>query len=210
MPETPANKIVAAKIEIHIPHNHIHKILKQYCIAKDEPKKQKRRKWIRYEREHSNSLWHIDYSEFDGKNVLGLLDDASRLIVGYGEFDNATEENAASVLEKAVNKYGTPKQLLSDNGSHFASVIKESCAEPEHNIFQKKLSELGIEHIKARIHHPQTNGKLERWFLTLKQLKKHFGSTQKAINYNNKRPHMSLNNGSLRTPAQAYQEKFKE
>ena len=195
---------------MHIPHNHIHKVLKQEKLAINEPKKQKRRKWIRYEREHSNSLWHIDYCAFDGKQVLGLIDDASRLVVGYGEFDNATAENAVKVLDKAVQKYPAPTQLLSDNGSHFTSVIRESCSNPENNIFQKRLNQLGIEHIKTRINHPQTNGKLERWFGTLKQLKKHFHTTRRVVYYyNNKRPHMSLNNSKLITPAKAYKEKLK-
>lgn len=194
----------------HIPHNHVHKILKQQGLAVEEPNKQKRRKWIRYEREHSNSLWHIDYSKIDNEWVLGLLDDASRLATGYREFDCATAENAVTVLDRAVKKYDTPIQLLSDNGSHFASVIRETCPNPEDNIFQQRLDELGIQHIKARVNHPQTNGKLERWFGTIKILKQHFGTLRKAVYYYNyKRPHMSLNNGTLTTPAQAYNEKLK-
>ena len=194
----------------HIPHNRIHRILKERGMAVNQPAKQKRRKWIRFEREHSNSLWHIDYSEIDGKQVLGLLDDASRFVPACEEYDDATAENAVVSLNKAVEKYGVPKQLLSDNGSHFASVVRESCPNPEQNVFQQRLDELGIEHIKARIHHPQTNGKLERFFETVQQLKPHFGTMRKTLNYyNNKRPHMSLNNGKLRTPARAYKEKFK-
>ncbi len=37
-------QLMLAEKDIHIPHNHVHKILKQHCTAKDEPKKQKRRK----------------------------------------------------------------------------------------------------------------------------------------------------------------------
>jgi len=47
-----------------ISHNKIHKILKKLNLAKTEPKKSKRRKWIRYERRHSNSLWHTDWFEY--------------------------------------------------------------------------------------------------------------------------------------------------
>lgn len=191
-----------------ISHNRIHKILKDQGLAKDEPKKQKRRKWILWERKHSNSLWHIDYCKMDGKWVLGVLDDASRFVPACKEFQSATAENAVIVLDKAVKKYGPPKQMLSDNGSHFSSVIRKSCPKPKDNIFQKRLNELGIKHIKARANHPQTNGKLERWFGTIKPLKKHYNTMQKALNYYNyRRPHMSLENGSLRTPHQAYQDK---
>jgi len=195
----------------HIPHNRIHRILKEHGLAIGQPAKQKRRKWIRFEREHSNSLWHIDYSEIGGKQVLGLLDDASRFVPACEEYDEATAENAVNTLNKAIAKHGVPKQLLSDNGSHFASIIRQSCPDPEHTVFQQRLEQLGIEHIKTRIHHPQTNGKLERLFETVQQLKPHFGTLRKTINYyNNKRPHMSLQNGRLRTPVQAYNEKIKK
>jgi putative transposase len=194
----------------HIPHNRVHQILKQQGLSIEQPAKQKRRKWIRFEREHSNSLWHIDYSELDGKQVLGLIDDASRLVPWSEEFDEATAENAVVAFDKAVAKYGPPSQVLSDNGSHFASVIRQSCPDPERNVFQKRLDELGVQHIKTRVHHPQTNGKMERWFETLAQLKPHFKTIRRCVNYyNNKRPNMSLYDGRLKTPAKAYKEKLK-
>ncbi len=53
----------------HMPHNRIHKIMKQEGLALTQPNKSKRRKWIRYERKYSNSLWHIDWSMFEKKMV---------------------------------------------------------------------------------------------------------------------------------------------
>ncbi len=191
-----------------IPHNRIHKILKAEKLACTQPKKSHRRKWVRYERKHSNSLWHIDWTEHEGKCLCAIIDDASRLIVGYGLFDNATAENAVIVLEKAIHAYGVPKQLISDHGVQFTSIGKESCPEPQDNVFQQALKKHSIQHIKARVKHPQTNGKLERWWQTNKFLTKHFGNMEKAVRYyNEQRPHMSLENGSLRTPMQAFMEK---
>ena len=46
---------------LRIPHNTIHEILKDKEMARKEPKKSGRRKWVRYERTHSNSMWHTDY-----------------------------------------------------------------------------------------------------------------------------------------------------
>jgi len=192
----------------HIPHNRLHRILKEHGLVCTQPNKSKRRKWIRYERKHSNSLWHIDYSGLNRKQLCAIIDDASRLIVGYGLFDNATAENAVKVLDKAVFSYGCPRQLISDHGVQFTSIARENCPQPENNTFQKRMSELGIQHIKARIKHPQTNGKMERWFQTARFLEQHFGSLHKAVSYyNERRPHMSLENGSLRTPLQAFLEK---
>jgi putative transposase len=192
----------------HIPHNRLHRILKQEKLACTQPNKSRRRKWIRYERKRSNSLWHIDWTMQDGKWLCAILDDASRLIVGYGLFDNATAENAVKVLNKAVLSYGCPRQLISDHGVQFTSIGRDTCPEPQPNSFQQRLQQLGIQHIKARVKHPQTNGKLERWWQTARFLAKHFGSLPKAVNYyNEQRPHMSLENGVLRTPLQAFIEK---
>ncbi len=195
---------------VHIPHNTIHVVLREKKLAQEQPNKSNKRKWIRYERKHSNSLWHIDYCEIEGKQVVGVLDDASRFVPACNEYDNATAENAADILVKAIGSYGAPRQLVSDHGVQFTSIERESCPEPKENLFQQTLKKYGIQHIKARVKHPQTNGKMERWFGTLKKLKKHYGTVQKAVSaYNNDIHHMSLTNGHLRTPAQAFVEKMR-
>ena len=198
---------------INISHNRIHRILIDLNLANNEPKKQKRRKWIRFERTYSNSLWHTDYHELDnGKYIIPFEDDASRLITGYGIFRNETAHNAVSVLEKAIGVYGIPKQLLSDHGTQFTSLKRENCANPEDNEFQRRLSDYHIKHILARVKHPQTNGKMERWFGTIDKLIMHFdGDVDRAVHfYNFERPHMSLNKDHLRTPYEAFQDKMRK
>ena len=69
---------------IRIPHNRIHRILMENGLAKEEPKKGRRRKWIRYERYHSNSMWHADWTKYGNDYLIFFEDDASRLITGYG------------------------------------------------------------------------------------------------------------------------------
>ena len=44
---------------VKLPHNRIHMILKENGRAMSQQSKQRRRKWVRYEREHSMSLWHM-------------------------------------------------------------------------------------------------------------------------------------------------------
>jgi len=44
---------------IHIPHNRIHGFLLKEGLAQSNAKKQKRRRWVRYEREHAMSAGHI-------------------------------------------------------------------------------------------------------------------------------------------------------
>ena len=211
----PLNAVTLEKIlaeqGIHIGHNRIHQILKQEGIAKDEPHKQRRRKWVRYERRFSNSLWHADWFEEPHEQIILFEDDASRFITGYGVFSNANVENSNQVLLQAINSYGRPKQMMTDHGTQFTSLPRETCLDPQQNKFQQLLKYYGILHIKARVKHPQSNGKVERAGQTIEQLRKHFPSWEETVDYYNfKRPHSSLENEHLRTPYQAFQDKMRE
>jgi putative transposase len=180
---------------VHINHNRIHRILLEAKLARREHKKSRRRKWVRFERKHSNSLWHTDWFEFKGKQCIIYIDDASRFIVSYGEFCNANTENSLKVFKQGL-KLGIPRQLMSDHGTQFE------------NQFTDSLKEFRVKHIKARVKHPQSNGKAERAIQTIKKLWNELGSLQKAVEqYNFKKPHSSLTNGKLRTPYQAFLEK---
>lgn len=100
---------------------------------------------------------------------------------------------------------------MTDHGTQFTSLARESCPEVKLNDFQQFLKDAGIHHIKSRLKHPQSNGKVERVILTLKQLWKHFNCCHATVYYYNyERPHSSLENGSLRTPYQAFLDKTRK
>ena len=70
---------------IHVDNNKMHQVLKDAGFAMSEP--WHRKKWVRYEREHSNSLWHVDWHEIKDPRWNGLWlivyeDESSRFIVG--------------------------------------------------------------------------------------------------------------------------------
>lgn len=95
--------ILVNRYGLKIPHNRIHRILKDHHLASNDAGKQLKRKWVKYERHHSMSLWHTDWYQIEddrwrGKWLVAYLDDASRFVVGYSVFDEATAENAISVL----------------------------------------------------------------------------------------------------------------
>jgi len=195
-------------MDIHIPHNRIHEIMRGLKLAKRQRQKANRRKWVRFERYKSNSLWHIDWSKLGGKWLIIIEDDASRFIVGYGLFDNANTENSILVMERAIAAYGLPKALLSGHDSQFCGVVQKNVNKAPSE-FQQFLKRHRIQHILGRINHPQTNGKLERVFGTVKSKIKEFPGLDELIHwYNNVRPHMSLKDG-LETPAQAFVRKMK-
>ena len=224
-------RIIGIRIGIHIPHRTIHGILKDEELAENQPAKARQRKWVRYERRFSNSLWHTDYKQVhDGRWFIGYMDDASRLIVGFGVFGEETAANAIRVLEEAIKRYGRPAGILTDHGSQFYANEKEAARRGESE-FEKKLVELGIKHSLARVKHPQTNGKLERFHSEIERHLKSFEEESAAntvrgvragahvgnpfhaagmtdpisrlVDWYNNLEHMSLKDG-VETPAQAY------
>jgi len=194
---------------LNLPHNSIHVILKENGRALPQPSKQTRRKWVRYEREHSMSLWHADWKQLsDGRWWIAAEDDASRLIVGYGVFQEATAENTIHVLKQAIDKHGRPRELLTDRGSQFYANEGER-KEKGISQFEAYLAEHGIKHILCRVNHPQTNGKLERFYGVYEQKRHQFKSIDEYVRWHNEvKPHMSLNIEALETPIQAFQRKL--
>ena len=205
--------------------------MKDEELAENQPAKAKQRRWVRYERRYSNSLWHTGYKRMpDGKWFVAFQDDASRLIVGFGVFDEATSDHAIRVLEESIKRYGKPAQVLTDHGSQFYANEKEN-AKRGMAAFETRLIELGIKHVMARIRHPQTNGKLERFHLEIEQHLKSFKEESasstvrnvkpggrvggpfhaagmadpvaRLVDWYNNLPHMSLMDGR-ETPAEAY------
>gem|GEM_PF-3345870 len=66
-----------------------------------------------------------------------------------------------------------------------------------------------VKHIVARVNHPQTNGKIERFYGTLEDKARYFETLDEFVYlYNHKRPHMSLNLDELETPYQAFLRKL--
>ena len=209
---------------IHIPHNTAHKILVENDLAFEETKKKQQRKYLRYEREHSNSMWHTDYKQLDdGRWFLAYQDDASRFITGYGVFENMTAENAIKVLEQTIKNHGKPASILTDHGSQFYANAAELKKKGQSK-YEEKLVKLDIKHILARVRHPQTNGKLERFHGELQRKLHTFADVAgppgtgapigagkietdpvaRFVKWYNDRPHESLDWDHLETPSQAF------
>jgi len=189
-----------------ISHRQIEKVLIRKGMVVANPKKQKPRKWVRYELPHPNDLWHTDwsYDPFTGKQLSVYIDDRTRLITCFGVFQNATAENGAALLRSGIAEYGKPKAVMTDHGSQYYA--NHPNAEQENTLFRQVLDPLSIKHCLARINRPQTNGKVERFFRTYKE--EFAAGSFKNIadfmrHYNENRPHMSL---LYKTPKQVWEE----
>ncbi|MFQ6087276.1 MAG: IS481 family transposase [Candidatus Methanofastidiosia archaeon] len=172
---------------------------------------QKRKKiYKRFEREHSNSLWQMDIM---GSFSIGklkiypvtILDDCSRKILACHLYCRERAKEVAKSLRLAIQKYGSPVQIYTDNGRQFLS---------------KKVSRLcsraNIKHITTAIAHPQGIGKIERWhrnlqeefldlytFTSLEEAQQALDEYVKYYNY--ERPHMGI--GGC-TPHARYKERL--
>ncbi len=190
----------------HINHNRVHTILLELGYAKAKGKKDVRKKnWIRYERRHSLTAVHIDwyYDLVKEKWVFAVLDDASRYLLALIEVDSATTDASIDGMKRAL-KYGNIKQCISDHGTQF---IKQ---EGMKSGFKDFLKTEGIKQILCRIKHPQSNGKVEKWFDLYKNHRHAFKSDKAFIRwYNEIRPHRSLRFDELETPHQAFLRKMK-
>ena len=193
---------------IRVDNNYIHKVLREKGMAREEPRKQRRRKpWVRYERQHSLSAGHMDWTEYNGKQVCVVLDDASRKILAGGEFDNATTENSMQLVQEVLDKYDhirKIREIITDHGCQFYANKRDKEGDAEHT-FELFLAEKGIKHVLCRYKHPQSNGKVERWFQTYKKFRQMFDSFQDMVDWYNNRPHGSLD---MATPNQAFDEKL--
>jgi putative transposase len=209
--------IIDFKFRKHIPHNTIHKVLLNHGLANVNRNKSKRRKpWVRYERKHSLTLVHLDWhtSKCDGKKVCAVLDDSSRRILAGGEFDAETTENSIRLIKEALENFGWLtgiSQVMTDHGTQFYANKRDKKGEADSR-FENFLKENKIKHIKARIKHPQTNGKFEKWNDTYEKNRSRFDNFDNFVNwYNTIRFHESLDTKwYLQTPDIAFWSRLPE
>lgn len=189
-----------------ISHRQIEKVLNRHDLVVPNVKKQKSRKWVRYELENPNDLWHTDWS-YDPFTQLQLgvyIDDRTRLVTSFGLFKRATTDNTIALLKTGIAFFGKPKTIMTDHGAQYYA--NKPGSNQDKTQFRIVLNALGIKHYVAPVNRPQTNGKIERFFLTYKTeyTTGTFQNIKEFIeHYNNHRPHMSLN---YKTPQQVWDE----
>ena len=188
----------------HVPHNRIHPILVEAKLATPGETMIRKKAWIRYERRYSLSAVHMDWHEHRrGIWVCAVLDDASRFVLAVVETSSPTTEASISVLAQALRK-GRIREVITDHGSQFTT------NRDGESRFEEYLKAHKIRHILCRIKHPQSNGKMERWFQTYKKHRDAFPTLEKFLHwYNAVKPHLSLNFEKLETPKQAFARKMR-
>ena len=198
-------RLIERDEKIHLSHYRVHAIMLELRYAKKKERKDVRKKnWIRYERMHSLTAVHIDW-HYTGRDwVFAVIDDASRKLLALIECNSPTTDKSIEGMLLAL-KHGEIKQCISDRGSQFMNNMDG------YSRFQEFLAEREIQHIKCKIKHPQSNGKIEKWFECYDKHRKAYKTIKDFLYwYNELRPHRSLKFEILETPEQAYQRKKKK
>ncbi len=198
-------RLIRRDYDKQIGHNRIHKIMLGLGFARRKKKKDIRKKdWIRYERRHSLTAVHIDWHYNCKIWVFAVIDDASRKILALIECYSPTTDQSINGMEEAL-RFGKIKQCISDHGSQFVANIVDGDSR-----FKAYLKSKEIKQILCKIKHPQSNGKVEKWFNTYDNHRHAFESKEEFLKwYNEIRPHRSLNFEELETPQQAFIRKLK-
>jgi putative transposase len=159
-----------------------------------------------------NQLWQTDFTYL---KVTGwgwfylstVLDDFSRFIVAWKLCTTMSAADVTATLELALQASGLDQadpdrrpRLLSDNGPSYVA-----------GDLSHWLDGQGMRHTRGKPYHPMTQGKIERWHLSLKSrilLENYYlpGDLEQAVadfvdHYNLRRYHESLDN---LTPADVY------
>ena len=145
----------------------VHRVLTEagYVV---EPAATKRNpgKQRRFERARPNQLWQTDLFSFLLKrqrrrvHLVGYMDDCSRFVVGFGLYASAAGSNVRETFERGIANFGAPEEILTDQGAQYHTWRGKSA-------FRKLCERRGIKQVVARAQHPQTLGKIERFWGTL-------------------------------------------
>ena len=160
----------------------------------------------------TNELWQTDFTYF---KVLGwgwfylstVMDDYSRYIISWKLTTRMAADDVMATLDEALEITGVEQvqvrhrpRLLSDNGPCYLS-----------GRLKEYLSQHGMSHTRSAPYHPMTQGKIERYHRSMKnvvklrhyytpwELEREIGNFVRY--YNNQRYHESLKN---LTPADVY------
>jgi transposase InsO family protein len=217
-------------IRWHLRHHHqvtvsaatVSRYLTGAGLVTPEPKKRPKSSYLRFAAELPNECWQSDFTHYrltrpDGSpgpdtEILGWLDDHSRLVLSLTAHRRVTGPIVLAAFRAAAALYGVPASTLTDNGMVFTT--RFSGGKGGRNGLEHELRRLGIKQKNGRPNHPQTQGKVERFWQTLKKwlaAQPRQPATTSQLQallddftsyYNQQRPHRSLPHRA--TPATAY------
>lgn len=152
----------------------------------------------------NNVVWGLDMTfapeRYGHGAILGIIDHGSRRCLVLVALSSRKASVILRYILEAIREFGRPKAIRTNNDGPFKS-----------KLFRRLLRFIGVRHLKNRPMSPWENGRIERFFGTLKPflldwLKSSTNAFQADLNifrtwYNNVRTHHHLGG---RTPAMAW------
>jgi transposase InsO family protein len=189
------------------------RILTRHGLIVAQPRKRPKSATKRFCFSRPNECWQSDWTGWslvDGAEVAiaGSLDDHSRYLPALqADIGAGTAELVWSVMLAGITECGIPAMSLSDNGMVYTGRLHAFEAD-----FEANLRALGTATINSTPGHPQTCGKIERFWQTLKKWlrARPTPATLDELNalldefrdfYNHQRPHRALGGA---TPAEVF------
>jgi transposase InsO family protein len=189
------------------------RVLKRRGLVTPQPQKRPRSALVRFQAELPNECWQSDMTHWvlsggRGCEIVNFIDDRSRLDLRSVALAVTTAVDVGQIFQQARAQYGTPQNVLTDNGCIFTAEHRGGKV-----VLETELERLGIRHKHARPYHPQTCGKVERFHQTQKKYLARQPAARSleqlqaqldrfASYYNEERPHRAL---GRQTPAEVYE-----
>jgi len=190
----------------------IRRVLVGAGLVEPEPKKRPKASLRRFSADQPNETWQSDFTHWrlsDDRDVeiIDWLDDHSRYLLHLRVHTRVTGPIVIESFTDCVNEFGLPTSTLTDNG-----VVDTTRLIGARNGLENLLATLGVIQKNGHPHHPQTQGKIERFHQTLKKWLAQqptadtLAELQHQLDrfrdlYNERRPHRALERA---TPGVAY------
>jgi putative transposase len=106
--------------------------------------------------------WHVDVSYLNVGGTFyylcSLIDGYSRVLLHWEIRERMTEADVETIMQRAREQYPDARpRIISDNGPQFLA-----------RDFKEFIRICGMTHVRTSPYYPQSNGKKERWYKTLK------------------------------------------
>ncbi len=178
-----------------ISYNSAYQIMKEQKLVTPSDAKSDQKKWLRYERKYSNTIWHVDWHtvkdpRLRGLNPVTFLGDSSRCIMAAQTFAWTTSENVVITPCNIIDRFGTPAHILSENGRCFnGGRSKKNMPRRtwRPTPFEAELLDCKIRPINSGPYHLETNGNLEQLHGSMEAEIGHYESMNAHIKYYDKR-----------------------
>ena len=149
----------------------IYRALVRNGLIQPRPGGARKADYRRWERDRPMELWQLDVMGgiwlADGRELKAVtgMDDHSRFCVMAGLVERANARSVCRVFTAALARYGSPEEVLTDNGKVFTGRLGPH---PGEVLFDRICREHGITHRLTGVRCPTTTGKIERFHKTLR------------------------------------------